>query len=125
MQRERERERERRNYGEGRRETEPVDLKRGTEESRGTIIVNTRARVRTRGRRREWPLIKRRITTPGFVSMPVGGVLRHSIRWIYRSALRILRPFFPPLYSIIAPREIFNSTTELSCSCTLEIESYI
>lgn len=53
---------------------------KGTEESRDAIIVDARARVRTRGRRREWPLIKRRITTPGFVSMPMGSVLRHSVR---------------------------------------------
>lgn len=114
----------RRKDEERRGERERTGLKRGTEESRGTIIVDTRARVRTRGRRREWPLIKRRITTPGFVSMPLGGVLRHSIRYtdllsVY-TLLLLLR-----LYSIIAPREIFNSTTELSCSCTLEIEPYI
>lgn len=63
-----------------RNENERELKERGIEGSRGTIIVDTRARVRMRGRRREWPLIKRRITTPGFVSMPVGGVLRHSIR---------------------------------------------
>lgn len=51
----------------------------GAEDSGDAINVDARARVRTRGRR-EWPLIKKRIMTPGFVSILVGSVLRHSIR---------------------------------------------
>lgn len=73
-----------------------------------------RARVRPSGRRREWPLIKRSITTLSFVSIPVGGVLGHSVcaafedRTESRLRLSLSHPLaFPPLSGI------FNST-ELS-----------